>query len=83
MYSPNLEGKVPVVISSRNREAQLYPKILGLSNSFTCSVLHDIFIVLYVLYICTHTQGLFHSRLGIMDYPVSRVAQATTALWSL
>jgi hypothetical protein len=28
--SPNLEGQVPVVISPRNREAQLYPQALGL-----------------------------------------------------
>jgi hypothetical protein len=27
--SPNLEGQVPVFISSRNRVAQLYPQALG------------------------------------------------------
>jgi hypothetical protein len=28
-HSPNLEGQVPVFISSRNRVAQLYPQALG------------------------------------------------------
>jgi hypothetical protein len=34
--SPNLERQDPVFISTWNRVAQLYPRALGLPNSFTC-----------------------------------------------
>jgi hypothetical protein len=54
--SPNLEGQVPVIISPRNRVAQLYPRALGLIWSIGAidSEESSIFIFTFHEHICTY-----------------------------
>jgi hypothetical protein len=70
--SPNQEGQVPVFISPRNRVAKIYPRALGLSNSFTYYYIYIYSSYMYNTYI---RPLLVQAR---TDYALSRVVQFAT-----
>jgi hypothetical protein len=71
--SPNLEGHIPVFISSRNKVAQLYPQALGLSN------LH---IITWYIYSTIYMYNTYIRPLLVQartaDYALSRAVQVAT-----